>query len=224
MNGKSDKLKPSLPLYYRLEAPERLKPVHILSPNTMLLLDVLGYMAMQDIDPLNYVLDTMKVFSIKKYKSEASLLHPSQLSSGSTDRLHFSMLIQHGFLNWDERRLDEINDSYIGNLETIDRYIKLAGKIVDLWEHFNLKNKKLLLKSIFKRIYVRDKRILKEKLKMTPVFEWITQPIPKPLAKRFEKSSLVAQKGIELQLKSRLIILRSRLEFGNGWLKKLLEG
>ena len=82
-----------------------------------------------------------------------------------------------------ERRLDTIEPSYINNLDTISRYIHLASKLSNLWKHFDMKNRKLLLKSIIKRIYVRDKQILKDKLVLTPVFEWINQPHSKKVQK-----------------------------------------
>jgi transcriptional regulator with AAA-type ATPase domain len=71
MDKEPQRLKPSPPMIYNLNLPEPFEPLDGSLPEPLRLsLEVIVYIAIQDIKPLNEILDTMKVFSLMLYSGD----------------------------------------------------------------------------------------------------------------------------------------------------------
>lgn len=93
-----------------------------------------------------------------------------------------------------ESRLAAINSDYSQNIDLINRAVDLMGSCKELFDSFDMNKKKALLKIIFKKIEVKDKKIVSVELNQP--FEWVVRSTISPKNAWFDSVSYGVAIGI----------------------------
>jgi site-specific DNA recombinase len=140
---------------------------------------------MEDIEREKNVI-TQKLSQLKKKKDALISLVANKGITQEDFNEYYSTLIEDEKTFEDRKK--EIAHDYSSNLNYIQKCLELASISKNLYNKLDITGKKSLMRLIFKKIIIKDKKI--ESVELTPIYEWISARIEPQQQFRYEVSGV----------------------------------